>query len=88
MELRVTILKAIADNHGRYTFQSQGGARTQMDEFQVVAELVQRAQADGLIEFCIPHYSQRHEGQLLESITAVRLTAAGESFLRANAKAA
>lgn len=88
MELRIAILKSVAEHHGRYTFRAAGHERRQLDEFQSVAGAVQRLQADGLIEFCIPHYSQRHAGQLLESVTAVRLTLAGKAVLRASAHAA
>lgn len=85
MNLQVSILKAIADNHGRYTFRAQDD---ELDEFQVFASHVIELHAAGMFEVLIPHYSTRHTEKHLECVTASSLTLEGEAWLRAQLRAA
>ncbi|MBK7875553.1 MAG: hypothetical protein IPJ77_07350 [Planctomycetes bacterium] len=85
MDLRVYILKTIADHHGRYSFRADG---EDLAYFQVVASTVVALHADGLFEVMIPHYSSRHPGEMLDCVTASTLTPAGEAWLRARLRAA
>lgn len=85
MDLRVSILKTIADHHGRYSFRAEGD---DLADFQVVASTVIGLHEEGLFEVVIPHYSSRHPGTMLDCVTASTLTPAGEAWLRARLRAA
>lgn len=85
MELRVSILKTIDDNHGRYSFRAEGD---DLLDFQVLASTVITLHEEGMIEVVIPHHSSRHPRRMLDCVTACTLTPAGKAWLRARLRAA